>query len=57
MKDQVVLRSLMKQYDRERYVVSLKTYRSQQYLRSRLGNMIEKSELDLTRASGKYSLA
>lgn len=52
MKDQTMLRVLGRQYDRERYITSLNTYRSQRLLKARLGNMMAKTEIRLARASG-----
>ena len=54
MKDQTMLQILVRQYDRERYITSLTTYRAQQLLKSKLGDMVVKSELQIARASGKF---
>ena len=53
MRDQCMLRSLMSQVDRDRYVTSLNTYRAQQALKTRLIDMVKQSELHIARASGR----
>lgn len=53
MKDQTRLKLLVRQYDRERYVTSLNTYRTQRMLKAKLGTMVAKSDIHLARASGR----